>query len=441
MKKWFKYFFLSFFSHETSRGGVKRGYTNVFLGFFLALVFIWSGFTCGDMLPFGVHYDNSPDLKATLHSVFANADIDKRIEAEIEKGDLKLKKQGSEYTEALLVNTLENDSDRQNYSVNGFNIVVDSRHASTLAEVEAYCISNDGKERVISYEDYLTLSDVARLNFDFKLRYTGNALLLDDESVESYGQYLTGLGGESKTTVEKLKSDLAEGLITKTEYNRAVYENYFVSYYPEIVSYENSSKVPLLRNYYYHEYISQGINNYVLIFDDYMTGSFETKGGTTHSFYGFYSGLDDGALVRSGASAVEADRSVDGFVKNSFRANWFLNAYAYIINIITLSPFIALMIMVAALLTYSVLRLRGVESVTSIGAMLKIVGSFTWFSGAASAIISVVIAFFVSQNVLGMIPILTFFIILVIRSIIFAVKENKLFVKQSEQQESGQTEV
>ena len=340
-----------------------------------------------------------------------------------------------------MVNTLENDGDRQNYSVNGFNIIVDSRHASTLAEVEAYCISNDGKETVISYEDYLTLSDVARLNFDFKLRYTGNALLFDDESVESYKQYLTSLGGDSKATVEKLENDLAKGLITKTEYNRAVYENYFVSYYPEIGSYENSSKVPLLRNYYYHEYISRGINNYVLIFDDYMTGSFETRGGTTHSFYGFYSGLDDGALVRSGASSAEANRSVDGFVKNSFRANWFLNAYAYIINIITLSPFIALMIMVAALLTYSVLRLRGVESVTSVGAMLKIVGSFTWFSGAASAVISVVIAFFVSQNVLGMIPILTFFIILVIRSIIFAVKENKLFVKQSEQQESGQTEV
>ena len=42
--------------------------------------------------------------------------------------------------------------------------------ADTFAEIEAYCVSNDGKNTVISYEDYLTLSEVARLNFDFKIR-------------------------------------------------------------------------------------------------------------------------------------------------------------------------------------------------------------------------------------------------------------------------------
>ena len=70
-----------------------------------------------------------------------------------------------------------------------------------------------------------------------------------------------------------------------------------------------------LFSYYYYQYISQGVKNYVFIFDDYMTASFETKDGTAVSFYGFYDGMKDGALVESGVSQSEADRAVDDFVK------------------------------------------------------------------------------------------------------------------------------
>ena len=261
MKKWFRFFCLSFFSHRISKEGARRGYANAFLGFILALVFLWSGFVGADMLPFGVHYNNSPDFMATAHAVFANADTNKRIDAEIKNGVLKLKNHSGEYAEDLFVNTFERDADKQNYAINGYNIVVDSRPGDTLAEVEAYCVSNDGKNTVISYEEYLTLSDVAKLNFDFKLRYTGNALVLDDESVKDYRAYVDGLHEENKDKTEKLEKDLSENLITESEYNRAIYELYFASYYPQITEYEGASKVPLLRNYYQHQYISNGIKN------------------------------------------------------------------------------------------------------------------------------------------------------------------------------------
>ena len=441
MKKWFKFFSLSFFSHKASKEGVKRGYANVFLSFILALAFLWVGFTFGDMLPFGTHYKNSPDFKAVVRSVFANADVDKRIEVEIAEGGLKVKKPDGEYAEALLVNTFENDADKQNYSVNGYNIVVDSRPADTLAEVEAYCVSNDGKNTVISYQDYLSLSDVARLNFDFKLRYTGKALELDDKSVEGYRAYVEGLSEENKAKTESLATELSENKITKHEYNRAIYEIYFTSYYPEITAYESTSKLPLLRNYYYHQYISQGICKYLFVFDDYMAGSFETNSGIEISFYGFYSGLEKGKLITEGVTQAEANALADSFIKDSFKANWFINAYAYVINIFTLVPFLALMILVAALLTYSILKLRGIESINSLGAMFKIVGSFVWFSGLISAVFAVIIAFFVGRGVISTLPLVLFFVALVIRSTVFAIKESKLYLKQLEKQEAEQTEV
>ncbi len=435
MKKWLKFFGLSFFFHKISKEGARRDYANVFLGFVLVLVFLWMGFFAGDMLPFGIHYNNSPDFKATAHSVFANSDADKQICAEIEDGILKVKNQD------VLVNTFENEIDRQNYSVNGYNVVVDLRPANTLAEIEAYCISNNGKNTIISYEEYLTLSDVARLNFDFKLRYTGNVLELTDELLISYKEYIETLSDENKTVAQQLEKDLAEGKITKLEYDRGIYELYFVNYYPEITAYESTSSVPLLRNYYYHQYISEGADKYLFIFDDYMAGSFVTQNGIDVSFYGFYSDLDNGLLIEQGASQDKMKKSVDEFIKDSFWAIGFINLYAHAMNVISLVPLMALMLLVVTLLAYSILKLRGVESISTLGAMFKIVGSFVWVSGVISAALTVISSFFIARSMINILPLALFFAVLMIRSIIFVINESKLYLKQLEQQEAEQMEV
>ena len=434
MKKWIRFFSLGFFSHKLSKESTKRGYGNFLLGLLLTLIFLWVSFVGGDMLPFAAHYKNSPDFVATAHSVFANSDVNKRIEAEIENGVLKVRKHGNEYTEAILVNTFENAADKQNYSVNGYNVIIDTRPADTLAEIEAYCISNDGQNLIISYEEYLTLSTVARLNFDFKLKYTGNSLELNDEMIESYRAYVDGLSSENKTTTEALANDLAQNKITKNEYNKAIYELYFTNYYPEITQYESESKVPLLRNYYYHQYITQGTKNYLFVFDDYMAGSFETKQGIEMSFYGFYSDFEDGNLISEGASQDEANKAVDSFIKKAYSAILPLSLYAYAMNVFAFIPFIALMPMVVTLLAYSIIKLRGVETISSLGAMFKIVGSFLWISSVITILLNVILAFFVPRNMLAVLPLVLFFIILLIRTIVFVVKEAKSYMKQLKQE-------
>lgn len=392
------------------------------------------------MLPFSAHYNNSSDFQATVRSVFANSNLDKRIGVEIQENILKAKKHNGEYTEDLLVNTFENDIDKQNYSVNGYNVVVDSRPADTLAEIEAYCISNEGQNLIISYEEYLALDTVTKLKFDFKLRYTGNALELDDDSIEGYRAYVDSLNSENKLTTESLANELAENKITKNEYDRAIYELYFTNYYPEITAYESTSKVPLLRNYYYHQYIKEGIDKYLFIFDDYMAGSFETDSGIDLSFYGFYNNVENGVLIAEGSDQANANAKADNLIKKSYNSIAFLSLYAYAMNVFSLIPFIALMPMVVALLAYSILKLRGVESISSLGAVFKIVGSYLWFSGAISAVLTVIFAFFVQRNIIGALPLVLFFAVLVIRSIIFVLNETKLYTKQLEQQEVERTE-
>lgn len=438
MKKWLRFFCLGFFSDRISREGAKRGYTNFFLGLILALAFIWAGFVGGDLLPLTVHYNNSPDFRQTVHTVLANSNADKSIALEIQNGALKV--QGGENSSVTLINTLENESDKQNYSSNGYEVVVDLHPADTLAEVEIYFLSNDGQNLKISYDEYLSLSEVARLNFDFKMRYTGNVLELNDDLVANYMTYLMGLEDETKSEAETLTNNLSEGKITRDEYNRAVYELYFVNYYPEITEYESSSKVPLYRNHYYHNYISQGMEDYLFIFDDYLTASFETKGGIRVSFYGFYNEMENGSLIDESDSQVEKNEAVDRFIKKSISSILPLTMYAYAVNIFTLIPFIALMPLVVTLLAYSVLKLRGVDSITSFGSMFKILGSYVWFSSLVSAILTVILGFFVPRDAVTALPLVLFFITLAVRSVIFAIREANSYIKQLKQEETVLTE-
>ena len=177
------------------------------------------------------------------------------------------------------------------------------------------------------------------------------------------------------------------------------------------------------------------------LFDDYMAGCFETENGIISSFYGFYSDLGNGELVLNNASQAEANSQVDNFVKASFNSTAFLSLYVYGLNIFSLIPFIALMPMVITLLAYSILKLRGVESIASLGSMFKIIGSYVWMSGLISAVLTMISAFFVQKNIMTALPLVFFFIVLAIRSIIFAVTETKIYLKQLEQLEVERTEV
>ena len=101
-----------------------------------------------------------------------------------------------------------------------------------------------------------------------------------------------------------------------------------------------------------------------------------------------------------------------------------------------LTPFIALMPMVVTLLAYSILKLCGVQSVKTMGAMFKIVGSYVWFSGIAATAIMLILAFFVQRNLISALTLVLFFVILTVRTIIFAINQVREHKKQIKKEEA-----
>ena len=166
-----------------------------------------------------------------------------------------------------------------------------------------------------------------------------------------------------------------------------------------------------------------------------MVGSFETGLGMKVSFCGFYKNMNEGVLISSDSDERTANKAADAFVKKAYASIAPITLYSRAMNSIMVLPFIALMPMVAALLAYSILRLKGACGSLSFGGAFKIVGSYAWFSGVIAAVATVMGAFFTPPKLLTVLPILVFFITLLVRSAIFTAREIKSNIKQSEQTE------
>lgn len=432
MKNWLKFFFFSFFSNKRSKEGVKRGYTNLFLSLILALIYLCIGVIGADVLPFGSQYNNATSFKRMVRMAFCEPDSIYGIDILFEDGKIKATR-GGEFDNALIINTFTDQEQAKNYSNDGYKLVVDTRPADSLAEVEAYCVSTDSEKTVISYADYLTLNEVARKNFEFKLNYTGEELKLNDTLVEEFKAYLDGASAEVKSSISELSSKLEREEITKTQYDRGVYELYFSEYYPSISQYETASKVPLLRNYYFHELIGKGEDKFLMVFDDCMVGSFETDGKLDVFFYGFYSSFSNGKLIEGYFPPEGQVRAVDDFIKNSFIETVDLSTYIYIMNTIRLVPIIALMVIVVAMLMHSILSLKGVGTSKTFGSSLKIVGIYLWWTGLISAILTVIISFMVERSVITVVAIVVFFITLLVRTAIFTIAEIRKKIQEEKE--------
>lgn len=424
MRKWIKFFFGSFFSNKLSKQSTKRGYTNVFLSLILALIYTCIGVVWADTLPFGTHYNNATEFKSMVRDAFVYPQGVYGIDVEIKDGKLKASKTDN-FESSLIVDTFNNQQDAKDYVKKGYQLVVDTRPADALCKVQPYCVSTDEQKTVITYEEYLSLNDVARRNFEFKLKYTNEQLILDHTMIEGYKTFLNQSGQEIKTSLNELLDNFNQGKITKEDCDRGIYQLYFKEYYPEITNYESNSDVPLLRNYYFHELIGQGKNRFLMVFDDCMVGSFATDGGLEVFFYGFYNGLPDGKLIEGYFDTAVSINAVDNFVKKSFKASGELSSYIYIMNTLRLIPIIALMVIVVTMLAHSIMSLKGVDTCKTFGASLKVVGSYLWFAGIITAILTIIFAFMVKRELITMVFIVAFFVTLLVRTVFFVIGEIK----------------
>ena len=393
MKSWLRYFGLSFFSDKIAKEAVRRSMLNFLLGFVLSLVFIFCGVLAANTLPFRTHYNKASQFKAFVHTAFESTNLT------IKDGRASADK---------VVNTLPAE-----ISAEGYKLVIDTRPSSAFDDFEAYCTPKEG-EGEIAYEVFLALPEEEQNKYDFKIRYTPNELILDDGLTATHEAYLSTVQDEALSAQYKEICEKKDTLSAE-EYRESVYLLYLKAYYPDLTKHVKNS-APLLRNYYYLNYLNKAaFSEYLFVFDDALIGSFKTDGGLKTEFYGVYDGMSEKVIDGDGA---------DVFLKQAFDKALSMMANVYAMNILRFLPFIALMPIILALVMWGVMHYLKVDvKLRRLTTCIKIEGGYLAFSSLVTALTVFVCGFFVSGSVLNYLPLILLFAVLLIRTVVYIVME------------------
>ena len=392
MKDWLKFFGLSFFSDKIAKEARTRGVMNCVLGFVLALVFIFCGVLAANTVPFYTHYKNAPKFRS-----FASEAVE-QTPLTVTDGIVSADK---------LIDTFSQEQ------AGDYNLVIDTRPSTALAVFEAYCVSKSDKSE-ISYEDYLALPDEDKSGYTFAIRYTPDELTLTDELTEKHESFL---GSTDDEDTKKEYSALVEkkGELDPDEYRLETYKLYVAAYYPDITAFERAGDVPLVRSYYYRNYLNKSdLNKSLFIFSDVMFAFFETDGGLSTMFYGSYSGVNNGTL---GAS------DVDDFMKAVFRSSTGTSATVYLMNTFKFIPFIAFIPLILGLIAKLVFVILKDEKYKKITTCLKVECSYLAGGALITALALFVFGFFVSNNLVNTLPIILYAIVLTVRTAVYLIAE------------------
>ena len=394
MVDWLRYFGLSFFSDKLAREGKNHNFFNFILSFALALVLLFCGLVTAFALPFKGFYKDAPSFDALAENLFANLSV------EIRDGRL--------YAEEV-VNTYTDEEARARFSMDGYNVIVDTRPQETYDAFEAYCIAADGTR--IRYDEYLSLPKEEQEGYSFTLEYSANALDLDDALMGRCEEYLSAIMNED--VVAQFKGLKEKREADETAYRRGIYELYVSVYYPDLKAFERSGSAPLLRTYYYREYVAdKDARNRLLLLDDVLIGDFTTKKGIRVSFYGFYSGMKDGTVKGENARS---------FLLSARKSSMNATVRVFLNNFFLYLPVLVLIPLVFALILWIAWRI--VRAKRPYIDCLKIVGSFILWTGLFAALLIAVCSFFTAADIVNALPIPLFAGILLLRTVIFLIRD------------------
>ena len=133
MLNWLKFTFGSYYSNKTSKEGANRSFWNVIFALFIMLVILTAFLSTGFNYSFATHYNNSLKYQEFLHNAFTIEDESKRINIQVlETPEGQVAKSivafyGNNSENEALINTFTNISDKETYSLNGYNLIVDTR--------------------------------------------------------------------------------------------------------------------------------------------------------------------------------------------------------------------------------------------------------------------------------------------------------------------------
>lgn len=394
MKDWLKFFGLSFFSDKIVKTAHERGVMNCVLGFVLTLVFIFCGVLAANTVPFYTHYANAAGYRSFLYDLPSGLNID------LGGGLAYADKQ---------VNTLLSSADAQLYGKNGYDLVVDTRPADTLDDFVAYCVAKDGQKE-ISYEHYLELPDEDKAEYDFKVRYTPDELVLTDELAQKHELFLSeSADTETANSYARLAQQKDE--LSAREYRLKLYALYVKAYYPDMSAFERVGEVPLLRSYYYRNHLnSNDIKKCMFVFSDVLIGFFDTDNGLSVTFYGSYADVRDGTLTA---------QNVDAFIKDVFASSVSASSNIYLMNTCKYIPIIAAIPLILAFLLKLFFVLRRDDRNKKLSFCIKVECAYLTVASLLTAIVLFVCGFFVSSGTLNVLPLIVFAAVMTVRTVAF----------------------
>lgn len=413
MKKWIKFFGLSFFVNKEAEKAPKFGFGSVLLAMLLSMIFFLFGYYSSDVLPFGAHYDHAEKYQQFIHTAF-----DGNVNIEIKDQKVIADKK---------INTYTSDSDKALYVVNNYNLIVDTRPSDMLIRFDQVAIKGD---KEISYEEYRDLNDEAKKEYTLKVEYSDEEMIVTSEMGELYATYLEKISTETNEdySAEAMKeySELKskQDQYSEEAYDKELYYLYVKYYYSSVKSSFQGAKAPVLRDYYYNDYITAGKAYYFYMFDNLCAGSFETDSGIPIVFGGYYNKCSNGEIT-----------DIDNFIKEIYYDTAGYTFASYLISTIALFSTLAVAPLIVALIMWGIGKFinDGWEN-TFIGCY-KIVASFIWFSALFISLVLFIGGWFSSARALYKLIPISFTVILLIRTAIFCtsitVKKRKMFVEKN----------
>lgn len=396
MKRWIKFFGLGFFSDDIAKDAPKFGFVSVFLALFLSFLFIMFGFFGSDVVPFGTHYGNAAQYKEFIRSAF---------------DDFGLTIEDGRGVSGKLINTYTDEADAAAYKKNGYQLIVDTRPSDTLIEFEEVAFKGENK---IGYEEYLALGTQAQKEYQLAVGFTDELLEITSDDTQKHVAYLEEI---SKETSDRYNKDGAEDYLKLKEdkdkygggeYAKELYYLYVKYYYTNVGSIYGGAKAPVLRDYYYSNYITKGNAFYFYVFDELCAGSFETDGGVPVVFGGYLNKCADGKVT-----------DIDGLIVQTYYGTVGSTFVSYFVSAMSQLP---ILIFVPFLLgAFMWLAGKAVRDGwdKSFAGCYKTVSAFVWASALITSLIVFIGGFFTSARLMYNVIPLLFGGVLLIRTIIF----------------------
>ena len=168
----------------------------------------------------------------------------------------------------------------------------------------------------------------------------------------------------------------------------------------------------MLRNYYINYIGNAGVCDYLIIFGDVLVGSFHTDKNLAITFYGLYGNLPDGKVTVA-----------DDFITNTFKDTLSLYVSVQIANVFRCTPIIVIMPLVLALLAWCAMNVIKSGWGRSYATCLKVDGACLTVSAFITAMALFISGYFVSTNLLNVLPLIIVSSILFVRTVILIIYE------------------